>query len=251
MRVTSKARSAAKREDSELFADDMRHVCEYNEIGYCKRVMREETTAPPPPELFFVFTKRSHIFSILPIVVDSIEKQICTVFTETMHVNTIRGVTLLSLGAFVYSFGALSFAKLGTKSSVVNTWVGILGAPSCIILLSIDKNFSVSQYVRDIQLYFCFMSGFIFGGTAIFCSFWSLEFILPSDNNMIVVFFHIVGSLFMHFREDGKFPKDGLTFLSILLGFVGTFFICNPEDIFTKNIMELHSIKGGKLIVSS
>ena len=168
-----------------------------------------------------------------------------------MHVNTIRGVTLLSLGAFVYSFGALSFAKLGTKSSVVNTWVGILGTPTCIILLSIDKSFSVSQHVRDIQLYFCFMSGFIFGGTAIFCSFWSLEFILPSDNNMIVVFFHIVGSLFMQFREDGKFPKDGLTFLSILLGFVGTFFICNPKDIFTKNIMELHSIKGGKLNASS
>ena len=166
---------------------------------------------------------------------------------DTMKRQTAQGLALLSSGALCYSTGSLCFAKSAAQSSQVNTWVGILGTPFCIFLLSLDKEFSPIDYITDPKLYLCLLNGILFGGAAIVLHFWSLEFILPSDNNMIVVFFHIVGSILMQFLEDRQIPSL-LTFVSVVLGFIGTFFVCNPKDLFTKNILEAENMKGVVLV---
>ena len=101
----------------------------------------------------------------------SFQKGTQTEIGKTMA-GTIQSVTLLSLGALCYSLGSLTFAKSGALSSQINTWVGLLGIPLCIILLSLDRKFSPLNYCRDMSLYLSLLNGFVFGGAAIFLHFW-------------------------------------------------------------------------------
>ena len=158
-----------------------------------------------------------------------------------------RGVIYLSLGALCYSLGSLSFAKSGAQSSQISTWVGIIGSPTCILLLALDNSFKPTENLKNVDLYLSLLNGFVFGGAAIFLHFWSLEYILPADNNMVVVFFHICSSVIFQMLEDKRFPSV-LTFFSVLFGFIGTFFVCNPKDLLTKNILEVDNLKGVALV---
>ena len=158
-----------------------------------------------------------------------------------------KGVLYLSSGALCYSLGSLSFSKSGAQSSQINTWVGLIAIPVCILILSLNTHFSPFSRRRSPDLYLSILNGFLFGGAAIYLHFWSLEYLLPSDNNMVVVAFFICSSVVFQIIEEKRMPSI-LTFASVLLGILGTFFVCNPTDLFTKNILELDNIKGVCLV---
>ena len=51
----------------------------------------------------------------------------------------------------------------------------------------------------------------------------------------------------MQFVEDHQIPSF-LTFISIALGLTGTAFVCNPQDLMSKNILQLENLKGVALV---
>ena len=154
-----------------------------------------------------------------------------------------KGILFLFTSSLCYSASCLAFVVSEANSAQVTTWVGILGLPITTALLSLEKSFKPKKLYRNKDLYLSIVSAFFFGGFGIWVNFHSLKYILPSDNNMVSIFIILVMSVTMQAIEDKIFPTI-LTLFSVLLGIIGTVFICNPKQILSSEILSSGTLKG-------
>ena len=157
--------------------------------------------------------------------------------------KSTQGVIFLLINAFSISSASLLFVTSGREPAQIITWVGLFGAPLSLTLLSTEKSFNPVKLCKMKQFYLSILSASLFGSIAIGFHFWSLEFILPSDNNMVGVFFSLFTSVILQSFEDRKRPTL-LTIVSVFFGFIGTVVICDPRTLFTDRILDFRTIKG-------
>ena len=157
--------------------------------------------------------------------------------------DTNRGIICLLLNALFYSTSSLTFVKSGFLAAQFLFWLGLFGTTFGIVVLSFDKSFDLSTQFRDKQVYFSLLNAAVFGSAALYFHFWSLEYLLPADNNMVGVFFALLTAVILQSFEDKKCPTL-LTVISVSLGITGTAFICDPITLLTQNISQNTTLKG-------
>ena len=156
---------------------------------------------------------------------------------------TDRGIVYLLLNALGYSVSSLTFVKSGLQASQFLFWFGLIATTFAVITLILDNHFDLSTELRNRQIYLSLANGGIFGSLALFCHFKSLEFILPSDNNMVSVTFSLLTAVVLQSFEEHSLPSI-LTIISVFLGLTGTVIISNPVALVTENISQITTIKG-------
>ena len=157
--------------------------------------------------------------------------------------ETNRGIIWLLINVICYSAASLGFVKTGFNSSLISFWVGLNGVLLSVTLLSLDTEFSVHSLLHKRQLYLSFLNGLIFGGGANGLHFISLRYILPSDSMLINAFFCLCSSVVAETVRERKCPTL-LSVASVLSGVIGTGLICNPQALFSLDILQMKSLLG-------
>ena len=161
-----------------------------------------------------------------------------------------RGLLWLLTNSVFYALASLGFVRSGLNTSLLTTWFGLLGSITAIGILFTENNFRIIQHGKDKRLYFCFLNTFIFGGSAFGCHFLSLRYILPSDSMLINAFFCLCSSVVAETVRERKCPTL-LSVASVLSGVIGTGLICNPQALFSLDILQMKSLLGVSLALFS
>ena len=161
-----------------------------------------------------------------------------------------EGIFWLFVNATFYSLASLGFVKTGFDSALVSSWVGLIGFLFSVLLLSFDSKFSVANLRLEKQLYISLLNALIFGGISNGLHFISLRYILPSDAILINAFFCLCTSVVAEVIKERRLPTC-LSLLSVLAGITGTGLICNPEALFTLDMLKLQSLFGVCLATGS
>ena len=121
-------------------------------------------------------------------------------------------------------------------------WFGLIGTTLAIITLTLNTKFNLCGEYNNRQLYLSLANATVLGGLGLYCHFKALEYILPSDNNMVAVTFSIITAVLLQSFEDRSLPSF-LTIISILFGLAGTVIICKPIALITENILQISTVK--------
>ena len=158
-----------------------------------------------------------------------------------------KGLLFIILRAVCFAVYTLAFAKSGYNSSNVIIWFGLFGTAFFCALLALDKNFTF-QKVEQFKFSYTVMAlnGCMLASFPGFLIPKALDYILPSNQNMVFVFFALFTSVILQSIEDRTFPTF-LTILSVVCGIIGTAFISNVLLMFDKSLFDWGRIFGVSL----
>ena len=161
-----------------------------------------------------------------------------------------KGLLWLFMNSSFYSTASLGFVSSGFDTLMLSTWTGLFGVLVALIKLPHDPTFKLNKLPGTLDFYLTLLNGFIFGGSSNALHFWSLKYILPSDSILINSFFCLFSSVVAEIIRDKERPTI-LSLLSVFVGVIGTGLICNPQALFTLDILQMRSLLGVALATCS